>query len=395
MDLWDDDRGQSIQVGAILLFAILIISLASYQTTVVPNENRQAEFDHSLALEEDLLEVRNAIMEAYQDGEAPPVSVKLGMTYPQHTFGVNPAPVSGTLRTTESAPITISDANGPVTTCPSQTRLLNYSASYDFYEPAPTLVYENTVLYADYGEDREVVLSDESLIVGDTVNLVALQGDYSENGLRAVAFQARAGPLSTTSLEAPSTIEVPTRLSASKWRQLIGDEVDSLNVVDGTLTMNFTRSVTVRCSAVGADAVPPGGDRPDGTDGGDGSNINPPELRLESTSRNGNTVTMTFNNTGATTNFTSGRINFFQADNNNPPSEADVAGPSGGSITNLQIGGELETATTPIEISGGSTAIDVSFYNNNNKEYNSLQNDWLVITFYDENGEQYQYFVGV
>lgn len=397
MDLWDDERGQSIQVGAILLFAILIISLATYQTTVVPNENRQAEFEHGLGAEEDMLEVRNAIMEANQDGEAPPVSVKLGMTYPRHTFGVNPAPVSGTLQTTDSEPITVTDANGDVTTCPAETRLLNYSASYDYYDPAPTLVYENTVMYADYGEDREVVIGDQSFISGDTIDLVALQGNYSENGIRAVAFEARAGPRNYTTLEAPSTIEVPTRLSQSKWETLIGDDVDSLSVTDGTLTLEFDREVTVRCSGVGADGVPPGGPRlDDGTDDGDGgTDINPARLRLESTSTQGNTVTMTLNNSGSATEFTAARINFYQT-NNNPPATANISGPTGGSINGVEIAGPTASAETPIEVAGDSTPIELSFFRNkNNNNYTPSSGDWFVITFYDQNGGQYQYFVGV
>ena len=36
-----DERGQAIQIGAVLLFGLLIISFASYQAFVVPNQNKQ------------------------------------------------------------------------------------------------------------------------------------------------------------------------------------------------------------------------------------------------------------------------------------------------------------------------------------------------------------------
>jgi len=46
--MWrDNGRGQSIQIGAVLLFGALIIALAGYQAFVVPQENEQVEFRHS------------------------------------------------------------------------------------------------------------------------------------------------------------------------------------------------------------------------------------------------------------------------------------------------------------------------------------------------------------
>ncbi|MFB6094189.1 MAG: hypothetical protein ABEJ77_04535, partial [Halanaeroarchaeum sp.] len=196
MDLWDDDRGQSVQVGAILLFAILVILLATYQSQIVPQENESAEFEHSMEVREDMLEVRNAVVGAAQGAATAPVTVDLGMLYPRHTFGVNPAPVSATLRTTESRPITVvlqGEGQNLPAECPDSTRFLVYNAGYNYLEPEPTIIYENTVLYADYGENQEVLISGESLLRmgsdGLVLDLVALQSPYSANGIGAAAFE--------------------------------------------------------------------------------------------------------------------------------------------------------------------------------------------------------------
>jgi len=62
MQFWGDDRGQAIQIGAVLLFGILIISFSSYQAFVVPNQNEQVEFNHNQRVQGQLQDVRNAIV---------------------------------------------------------------------------------------------------------------------------------------------------------------------------------------------------------------------------------------------------------------------------------------------------------------------------------------------
>ena len=62
MELRDDDRAQAIQIGAVLLFGILVISFSTYQAFVVPNQNENVEFNHNQRVQGQLQEVRNAIV---------------------------------------------------------------------------------------------------------------------------------------------------------------------------------------------------------------------------------------------------------------------------------------------------------------------------------------------
>lgn len=402
MDFWDDDRGQSVQVGAVLLFAVLVILLAGYQSTIVPNDNRAAEFDHSLETEQDMLDVRNAIIEAYQDGEAAPVSVKLGTTYPRHTFAVNPAPVSGTLSTRDAGNITVTADGSQVTHCPTpETKFLNYSADYNYYSPAPTLIYENTVLFADYGEDRQVVISDQSLVSGDTVNLVALQGEYSENGIGATDFQARAGGINTIA-SGDYNVTVPTRLSSDTWERILsqsGHDVTVVDAGDGQVEMVFTDK-QIRCSAVGADGTARGGEREDG--GGDGVEINPASpddielLTAEVQGGNTHPVEVTFhnNNENDSLNATAIRLNYYS---NGDVEAADVSDITGGQdvyLARTEVSGTRESLSQPITFEADADhVLQFEFLENGNKYHNPQKDEFFVITIFFENGETRLYFV--
>lgn len=405
MGLRDDDRGQSVQVGAVLLFAVLVILLVTYQTTVIPNDNRTAEFEHSLETEEDMLDVRNAIIEAFQRGEAAPVSVTLGTTYPRHTFGVNPPPVAGSLSTEEAGTISVEEGDGStVDACPvsNETKSLNYSADYNYYSPAPTLIYENTVLYADYGEDRDVVISDQSLVTGETITLIPMQGNYSGNGIGTVDYNPRAGQLKVTPAVEDPTISVPTQLSEQRWRTLLADQVvdpttdvtvdESANI----LTVSLDGQYDVRCSAVGSNADPPGGARPSS---GPGNEINPAGAGnveytvaiVDSSNQASSTVDVYFNNTGdSTRNVTEAKFNFYLGGNNKPDELTIAHDGTDRTPTPLQVAGRSETVEPKIQIDPGppEERLRMTF----NGQVRSDE-DFFTITLYFENGETNVYFV--
>ncbi|UWG48570.1 putative surface protein, possible component of pili like system [Halanaeroarchaeum sp. HSR-CO] len=403
----DDDRAQSVQVGAVLLFAVLVILLAGYQSTVVPNDNRAAEFDHSLEAEEDMLDVRNAIIEAYQDGEASPVSVRLGMTYPRHTFGIDPAPVGGTLRTGESGTIAVSEpGEGALDVCPSsdQTKPLTYAADYNYYQPTPTLIYDNTVLYADYEPGREVLISEQSLIRGDTVNLVALQGNYSTNGIGSTDYNPRAGQLrETTGVENP-TVTVPTQLSQERWRELLADQVDDpaadVTVSDGVLTVSLDGEYDVRCSAIGSNEAPPGGDR---SAEGEGDEINPvgaeEVLLLDSTVEGNTNADVRFENEGEEpVSIVGARLNFYLQSNtgkSTPTSATLYDDPAGANteLTTVQVKGPRENFDSTVELTPGSPEtirFDFDFDDGGNPQ---MENDFFVVKIYFDDGTSNLYFV--
>ncbi|SEO65938.1 hypothetical protein SAMN04487948_10428 [Halogranum amylolyticum] len=99
MDFRGDDRGVTVQVGAILLFGLLILSMSAYQTTVVPAENEQVEFRHNQQVQEDLQSFRSAVSRTVGTGVTQSVAIRTGTQYPERALFVNPPSPSGTVRT--------------------------------------------------------------------------------------------------------------------------------------------------------------------------------------------------------------------------------------------------------------------------------------------------------
>jgi hypothetical protein len=109
-----------------------------------------------------MVELRNALLTAKSAGRVTFTEVTLGTRYPNRILAVNPPPAAGTLRTGEMRPITVTSDGTPSEICPSggtiQSRTLRYTPNYNAYQGAPDVVYENTVLYLDFG-DRKITLT--------------------------------------------------------------------------------------------------------------------------------------------------------------------------------------------------------------------------------------------
>ncbi|MFC7230797.1 hypothetical protein ACFQMM_04155 [Saliphagus sp. GCM10025308] len=84
----------STVIGAVLMLGILVSALALYQVNVVPDENRAVEYEHQQAVQGQLLDVRNGLVNA-PDRRVGSYSVSLGTTYPPRSFTVNPPPRRG------------------------------------------------------------------------------------------------------------------------------------------------------------------------------------------------------------------------------------------------------------------------------------------------------------
>ncbi|MFC5133868.1 MULTISPECIES: polymer-forming cytoskeletal protein [Haloferacaceae] len=204
MSFSHDRRGQSVVVGTVILFGFLILAMATYQVQFVPTENEEIEFEHSQQVERDFLDLRNDVLSAGTTGSARSTSIQLGTRYPQRTFFLNPPAASGTLETTgeqqfeiRNAQVNVSDGahenvhhfwnngteqgpDGPVFV----TRSIRYTPDYNEYRGAPRLVYENSLVAAEFG-DRALPRSDQTVVRSDRVSLTAVSGNISENGIES------------------------------------------------------------------------------------------------------------------------------------------------------------------------------------------------------------------
>ncbi|MFB6305098.1 MAG: hypothetical protein ABEH47_08020 [Haloferacaceae archaeon] len=293
----DDRRAAAIQVGAVLLLGFLVIGLSLYQATVVPAENKRVEFRHSQTVQNDMLDLRNALLRAGTSESVQPVSVDMGTTYPSRVLFVNPPPPGGLLRNGSERAVTFGNvsatnretrdflntsANGPYDLA---TKNVSYRPGYNVYRSAPTTTYQTGVAVNEFEDEEDVAVSGQTLVQGNRVYLVAVAGNLSRAQVRSLSVDPRSLSTSTRSTAVrnttggPVTITVPTTLSASRWETLLAAEVDDTpgdspdsqpnkyvtgvdqngsDAVDVTLERNETYRLTTALVGVGTGGSAPG-----------------------------------------------------------------------------------------------------------------------------------------
>ena len=212
MSFSHDRRGQSVVVGTVILFGFLILALSLYQVQFVPAENEEIEFEHSQQVEGEFLDLRNAVLQAGSTGSAQSTRIQLGERYPQRTFFLNPPPAAGTLQTTDTNAI---EVNGQIgdgahenvqafweTDPQFNSTSIRYTSNYNEYRGAPQLVYEHSVVAAEF-DDAVLFRSDQTVVRNDRISVTALSGDISETGVQAQSVDLR--PISRSVRTVPIT----------------------------------------------------------------------------------------------------------------------------------------------------------------------------------------------
>jgi hypothetical protein len=278
--MFRDDRGQSIQIGAVLLFGALVIALAGYQAFVVPQQNERLEFSHSQTVQDELQDLRNAFVSATGDASPRSVSVTLGTRYPDRIFAVNPGPPSGSLRTAGTTDPGVAmrvgnaRASGETgdfwdgTDRVYSTGSVVYRPNYNVYGGAPTTVYEHSALVNDFGSGT-VPLAGQAFVEGKTVTLVALNGSLDTTRPGTASVDVRPVSASTRTVSVTNTggsrvtLKLPTRFEKSVWEDLLADQmapdgyVESVDVISGsptnTLVVNLRQgeNYTLRLAKAG------------------------------------------------------------------------------------------------------------------------------------------------
>jgi hypothetical protein len=239
-----DGRAQSLQIGAILLFAILIVAFSLYQAFMVPTQNSHVEFKHNQQVQDQLLDLRGAVVSVPSTNSIRSVAVSLGVQYPGRGLGVNPPSPSGSLRThgTSDALVNVSienaTASGAIgdfwngTARDYSTGSLVYRPNYNEFRRAPTTTYQHSILVNDYRAGSRVT-STQTLIDGRRIRLVVLNGTLRQTARDSVTVDVSPLSASETTVAVTNesdgnvTISVPTTLSETDWNQLLEAELTS------------------------------------------------------------------------------------------------------------------------------------------------------------------------
>lgn len=281
MDFRGDERGQPVVVGALLVFAILVLAFAGYQAVVVPNQNADVEFSHSQQVQDDMVDLRVGIVRAAIGGSDTSTSVRLGTQYPSRLIALNPPPPAGTLRTTEAEDIVVLNNQGEnVDLCadPGTTRSFVYRPNYNELREGPVVVYENTFAYSRFrnGDTVELVRTNQRLVDRDdrVIELIALEGEYSESGPHRVGVDFIRGETTSEVVNQPE-ITLPTQVvNEGTWEEdILGGEANIEEFQPGeSVTFSLNERYEVRCTPVGINRAPESGSsdiaRPT-SDGGD------------------------------------------------------------------------------------------------------------------------------
>jgi len=285
MEFLGDDRGQSIQVGAVLLFAVLVLAFSTYQAFIVPEENKRVEFEHSQEVRSQLNELRTAIVST-KGGTARSTTIDLGFEYPPRAIALNPEPPAGTLRTVGTDDpqfnLTIRNATASGETGDLwdgdarhyNTGGMRYRTSYNRYRNAPRTGYEHTLLYDEFDADT-VVAANQTFIQGERLSLITLNGSLRRSSggstsvdVRPITHAERTVLIDAQSANAPVTLNFTSRLSADRWRRIVGGRTnvesvsgstspagDEYNSIQVKLATGVTYELEMTKSAVGTGAT--------------------------------------------------------------------------------------------------------------------------------------------
>ena len=242
MSLRGDRRAQSIQVGAILLFGILVVLFAIYQGVIVPNQNRDAESTHLATIGEQMQDLRSAIVSIPGTRVGRSVPLTLGMRYQSRVVTVNPPPPTGTIRTRGTAPtsinITVRNAVGTDGEVDDfwdgrnrsfNTGSLEYVPSYNEYSNPPMMVYENSFLYHSF-DSGSIVRSGQTILDDRRLSIIAINGSLDRTSSEAVSVDLEAVSAAGRSVSITNEIgedlilAFATRLTAEDWREYLRND---------------------------------------------------------------------------------------------------------------------------------------------------------------------------
>lgn len=274
MRFLDDDRGAAVQVGAIILFGFIVVAVAMWQATIVPQQNAGVEYTHSQRVQDDMQDVRNAIVSAPGSTTIPSVGVDMAPEYPPRTIFVNPGPATGTLRTfgttDERLNLTVTGATATGEAgdywdgSPNRygTGGIVYEPGYNVYTSGPDTVYESSVLYNVENDGTVIDITGQSLVDGRTLTLITLDGSLSRttSDTYSVDFDALSTSSTTVSVTddgGPVTVSFASRREPAWWNATLAaagelDE-DGGHVVDvragSPATIGAYHNVTIELEA--------------------------------------------------------------------------------------------------------------------------------------------------
>jgi hypothetical protein len=272
MELRGDERAQSVVIGSLLVFTIIVLSFSAYQAFSVPSQNAEIEAEHFQDVEDQFSELRTSVVNAVGSDVSHSTAIDLGTRYPSRAIALNPPPAAGRLRTTDPGDVEF-DTDEDVCRTGAGTptsRSLVYRPGYNEFQQPESIGYESRLVSRQF---RDGSLFDQRLVRSGSpseIDLYLLTGAVDENGVNTYSLELNATDEYTTTLTDP-TITMPSRFEAATWNdEILSDRSAVTATNDGDrVKLDFSGGeYRVSCAVVGLEADP--GFTPP-ADGGTGS----------------------------------------------------------------------------------------------------------------------------
>ncbi len=296
------NRGQSIVLGAILVFGILILGLGLVQLYVVPQQVAQTEHNHVNQIENEFTDLYSSITNAAGDNNPRSATLTLGTRYPIFPPFIMPSPASGTVRTVDHRNLSWDGTNIEVDgfddalsdTCGLgnvSSKSLHYEARYHEFRGAGEHIYESGLKYKRI--DGNTIRPQQRLIVQSrdetmtTINLVPItRGSTQETGSTARSLSFEPGlsgetqPFNVSNGDSP-TLTIPIQDEAA-WNDAFNEEFQddahvSLSITNGNAEVSLddpNHTYRIRCTPIGIDVRPD--NNPNPPNAGDGTGASGP-----------------------------------------------------------------------------------------------------------------------
>ncbi|MGZ0746497.1 hypothetical protein [Haloparvum sp. AD34] len=250
MDFRGDDRAQALQVGAILLFGFLILGLSLYQATIVPDQNRGVEFNAYQDAASDLTELRNDVIAAASKDTTTGTNVRTGAAYPSRSVFINPPPPIGELRTTEPRNVTLENVTAVDGESANtelfvenalagrnySTRDVRFTPDYNVFDGQPMVVTgQGAYRYTTDDGGQFLPMTGQTLLQGDQLNLVFIDGDLSAQGstttvtTEPVSASTRTVTITGDGSDITLRLGTPPGITAETWVNRTGERLNASN----------------------------------------------------------------------------------------------------------------------------------------------------------------------
>ncbi len=178
--LWQEERGVSAVIGAVLMLLIVAAMWGTIQAYHVPIWNKDVEYEHLNMVHDDMITFKSDVEDVAFSGEPKSSDFRMGVRYPSRMFLANPGTgVAGSLTSDNVSVSIVYTIDAPGNPTVNQT----YNSNRISYEvqgtiDRPKLVYEHGVIIRDYG-NASATTDEQPLIAGDEIYIPVLTGNLT------------------------------------------------------------------------------------------------------------------------------------------------------------------------------------------------------------------------